>query len=182
MLNGVIFVRLRCIERRGKYLAADVDGVGVCLTAQRRVHNAVWAVEPSPGPSGPAVLLRGAYGRYLLATDAQAATGPTDGVTVVQGDREQQDPPAGMRWEAMHRRGTFIVRCGLGRYLRANGKYFKWRKEVTVAGDNGSTMMQWDIEIVPVRLTRPEITEPIFQVRCCLRSDQPERLTVSDHI
>ncbi|GJN36281.1 hypothetical protein PR202_gb25127 [Eleusine coracana subsp. coracana] len=162
--NGVRFVRLRSIERRGRYLAADVDGAGVCLSGQRGVHNAVWAVDPSPGPDGPAVLLRGAYGRYLLATDAQAATGPSHGVTVVQADRDHRSPPPGMRWEAMDRRGSFVLRCGLGRYLRANGRYLRWRTAVTVAGDNGSTMMQWAIEIVPVRLTRPDITEPIFQL------------------
>ena len=66
VFNGVRFVRLRCCARRGKYLAADVDGLGVCLSGQRGVHNVVWAVHHAAGPDGgPCVLLRGAYGRYL---------------------------------------------------------------------------------------------------------------------
>ncbi|TVT98180.1 hypothetical protein EJB05_56560, partial [Eragrostis curvula] len=165
VFNGVRFVRLRCCTRRGKYLAADVDGRDVCLSGQRGVHNAVWAVQHAAGPDGgPCVLLRGAYGRYLLATDLQAGTGPSHGVAAAQADLRCATPPPGMLWQAIRRRSAFVIRCGTGRYLRANGKYLRWRRAVTVAGDNGSTMMHWVIENVPIRMTRPCILDPTFQL------------------
>ncbi|KAF8666851.1 hypothetical protein HU200_053370 [Digitaria exilis] len=165
VFNGVRFVRLRCSARRGKYLAADVDGLGVCLTSQRSVHNVVWAVHHAPGPDGgPCVLLRGAYGRYLIATSVQAGTGPTHGVLTTQDDLAHAPPPPGMLWQAIPRRSTFVMRSGTGRYLRANGRYLRWRRAVTSAGDNGSTMMQWDIENVPIRMSRPCILDPVCQV------------------
>nr|CAB3459994.1 unnamed protein product [Digitaria exilis] len=164
VFNGVRFVRLRCSARRGKYLAADVDGLGVCLTSQRSVHNVVWAVHHAPGPDGgPCVLLRGAYGRYLIATSVQAGTGPTHGVLTTQDDLAHAPPPPGMLWQAIPRRSTFVMRSGTGRYLRANGRYLRWRRAVTSAGDNGSTMMQWDIENVPIRMSRPCILDPVCQ-------------------
>jgi len=165
VFNGVRFVRLRCCARRGKYLAADVDGLGVCLSGQRGVHNVVWAVHHAAGPDGgPCVLLRGAYGRYLLATSVQAGTGPSHGVLTTQDDLGHTPPPPGMLWQAIPRRSTFVLRSGTGRYLRANGRYLRWRRAVTSAGDNGSTMMQWDIENVPIRMTRPCILDPTYQV------------------
>ncbi|KAJ1261281.1 hypothetical protein BS78_09G016600 [Paspalum vaginatum] len=164
--NGVRFVRLRCCARRGKYLAADVDGLSVCLSGQRGVHNVVWAVHHAAGPDGgPCVLLRGAYGRYLQATTVQAGTGPSHGVLTTQGDLGRDPPPPGMLWQAIRRRSAFVVRSGTGRYLRANGRYLRWRRAVTSAGDNASSMMQWDIENVPVRMTRPCILDPTYQVR-----------------
>jgi len=166
VFNGVRFVRLRCCARRGKYLAADADGSSVCLTGQRGVHNAVWAVHHAAGPDGgPCVLLRGAYGRYLLATSVQAGTGPSHGVVTAQDGLGGSPPPPGMLWQAIPRRTTFVIRSGTGRYLRANGRYLRWRRAVTSAGDNGSTMMQWDIENVPIRMTRPCILDPTYQVR-----------------
>jgi len=166
VFNGVRFVRLRCCARRGKYLAADADGSSVCLTGQRGVHNAVWAVNHAAGPDGgPCVLLRGAYRRYLLATSVQAGTGPSHGVVTAQDGLGGAPPPPGMLWQAIPRRTTFVIRSGTGRYLRANGRYLRWRRAVTSAGDNGSTMMQWDIENVPIRMTRPCILDPTYQVR-----------------
>ena len=166
VFNGVRFVRLRCCARRGKYLAADADGSSVCLTGQRGVHNAVWAVNHAAGPDGgPCVLLRGAYGRYLLATSVQAGTGPSHGVVTAQDGLGGAPPPPGMLWQAIPRRTTFVVRSSTGRYLRANGRYLRWRRAVTSAGDNGSTMMQWDIENVPIRMTRPCILDPTYQLR-----------------
>lgn len=162
--NDASFVRLRCCTRRGKYLAADVDGRNICLSGQRGVHNAVWAVEPVPGPDGQFVLLRGAYGRYLLASDLHAGTGPAHGIIAAQDDLFCSPPPPGMLWQAVRRRSAFVIRSGTGRYLRANGRYLRWRRAVTAAGDNGSSMMQWDIENVPIRMTRPCILDPIYQV------------------
>ncbi|XP_062190979.1 uncharacterized protein LOC133894821 [Phragmites australis] len=165
VFNGVRFVRLRCCARRGNYLAAGVDGQDVCLSSQRGLHNAVWAVQHAAGPDGgPCVLFRGAYGRYLLATDLQADTGPSHGVAAAQDDLSYNPPPPGMLWQAIRRRSTFVIRSSTGRYLRANGRYLRWRRAITVAGDNGSTMMQWAIENVPIRMTRPCILDPTYQL------------------
>ncbi|XP_066364472.1 uncharacterized protein [Miscanthus floridulus] len=165
VFNGVRFVRLRCCARRGKYLAADADGSSVCLTGQHGVHNAVWAVNHAAGPDGgPCVLLRGAYGRYLLATSVQAGTGPSHGVVTAQDGLGGAPPLPGMLWQAIPRWTTFVIRSSTGRYLRANGRYLRWRRAVTSAGDNGSTMMQWDIENVPIRMTRPCILDPTYQL------------------
>ncbi|GJN06104.1 hypothetical protein PR202_ga23796 [Eleusine coracana subsp. coracana] len=172
--NGARFVRLRCRARRGKYLAADVDGRHVCLSGQRGVHNAVWAVEPAGVDGPPFVLLRGAYGRYLVASDLQAGTGPAHGVVAAQADLFCSPPPPGTLWQAVPRQGAFVVRSGTGRYLRANGRYLRWRRAVTAAGDNGSSMMQWDVEDVPIRMTRPCILDPICQMKHLRRSPPTE--------
>jgi hypothetical protein len=169
VFDDVHFVRLRCRVRRTKYLAADDDGRGVCLSSQRAAHNTVWAVQPVEGAvegaeGGPFVLLRGAYGRYLFATDVQAAMGPTHGVTAVQHGRLHPNTPRGMLWQAIRRRASFVMRSAAGRYLRANGKYLRWRVAVTVAGDDGSTMLQWAVEAVPLRLERPTLIDPPPQV------------------
>ncbi|KAL6651207.1 hypothetical protein ACP70R_010132 [Stipagrostis hirtigluma subsp. patula] len=165
VFNGLLFVRLRCRARRGKYLAADVDGSSVCLSGQRAVHNTVWAIQPAVGADGgPYVLLRGAYGRYLLATDFQADVGPPHAVAAFQADLRHDQPPQGILWQAIRRRSSFVIRNATGRYLRANGRFRRWRRTVTVAGDNGSTMMQWVIENVPSRVTRPSILDPTCQL------------------
>ncbi|KQK07749.1 uncharacterized protein LOC104582764 [Brachypodium distachyon] len=167
VFDGVYFVRLRCQVRRNKYLAADDDGRSICLTGQRLSHNTVWAVQHlagSPGAEGgPFVLLRGAYGRYLFATDIQASTGPAHGVTAVQHGRPHRNTPQGLLWQAIRRRRSFVLRSAAGRYLRANGKYLRWRMAVTVAGDTGSTMLQWSVEAVPARLERPTLVDPPAQ-------------------
>ncbi|KAL6626549.1 hypothetical protein ACP70R_030275 [Stipagrostis hirtigluma subsp. patula] len=163
--DDVRFVRLRCCARRGYYLAADVDGRHVCLSRQRGVHNSVWAVQHATDPDGdPCVLLRGAYGRYLLATNVRADTGPSHGVAAVQADLEEDPPPPGMTWAAVPERSSFVLRSFTGRFLRGNGRYLRWRRTVTAARDNGSTMMQWSIHNVPVRITRPCVLDPTYQL------------------
>ncbi|TVU18242.1 hypothetical protein EJB05_34330, partial [Eragrostis curvula] len=159
VFNDVLFVRLRSITREGKYMAADVDGVKVVLSGQRNVYNTVWAVDPTPAPPGhgPCVLLRSAaYGRYLFATNRRAGLGL--GKSVEQVDKEQIEPPPGMLWNVARRGGDFVVRTVTGRYLRANGKHLKFRREVTTTsapmGENTSPMMLWAIEPVPA-VTNP---------------------------
>ncbi|KAK3129235.1 hypothetical protein QOZ80_6BG0474280 [Eleusine coracana subsp. coracana] len=137
------------------YAAAEIDGVGVCLTSQRGTHNTVWAVEHAQGPDRASVLLRGAYGRYLSSAN---------GVVATQADLEQDRRPRGLLWHVMRRRGAFLIGCGLGRYLRANGRYLWWRRGVTVAEDNHSTMLLWTVERVRPRLTRPSILDPTYQL------------------
>ncbi|XP_037473997.1 uncharacterized protein LOC119350102 [Triticum dicoccoides] len=165
VFDEVHFVRLRCRVRRTKYMAADDDGHGVCLSSQRGAHNTVWAVQPMEGAvegaeGGPFVLLRGAYGHYLFATDVQAATGPGHGVQAAQQARPHPNTPRCMLWQAIRREGSFVIRSAGGRYLRANGKYVRWRTAVTVAGDDASAMLQWDVEVVPLRLDRPTLLDP----------------------
>jgi hypothetical protein len=88
-----------------------------------------------------------------------------------QVNREQNNPPHGMLWAAFRLEGgAFTVVCRLGRYIPANGRYLRLRREITVAVDDGSTMMLWTIERVPLRLMGPSIHDPIYQVRCLQRS------------
>ncbi|KAL6865463.1 hypothetical protein ACP4OV_016614 [Aristida adscensionis] len=76
VFDAVRFVRLRSVAL-GDYLAADVDGFGVCLTGQRGAYHTVWAVqEAAPSSGAPCVLLRSAYGRYLVdGSPRQASLG-----------------------------------------------------------------------------------------------------------
>uniref|UniRef100_A0A0E0PGP3 Uncharacterized protein n=1 Tax=Oryza rufipogon TaxID=4529 RepID=A0A0E0PGP3_ORYRU len=158
------FVRLRSSVRSSRYLAAADDGTSVFLCGRRGVHNAVWAVEPVigviPGASaGPYVRLRGAYGRYLVATNYGAGRGPSDGVVAEQRDLGVRPTPPGYLWQAFRRRDSFVLRNGAGRYLRANGRFRRWHKDVSVAGDNASTMMQWRVEVVPPMASRPSLVD-----------------------
>jgi hypothetical protein len=52
VFTGAPYVGLQSRVRRGMYLAADVDGVGVCLSSQHRVHNTVWASSSHRGRTG----------------------------------------------------------------------------------------------------------------------------------
>ncbi|KAF0910442.1 hypothetical protein E2562_002907 [Oryza meyeriana var. granulata] len=141
----------------------------VCLSAQRGAHNTVWAVEhvtgdvPGAAP-GPYVRLRGAYGRYLIATDLQARAGPAHGVTAEQRDAAHHPTPPGWAWQAFRRRSSLLLRNGTGRYLRANGRYLRWRTAVTVACDNASSMMLWAVEVVPPKPGRVTLVDPPAQV------------------
>uniref|UniRef100_A0A0D9WC15 Uncharacterized protein n=1 Tax=Leersia perrieri TaxID=77586 RepID=A0A0D9WC15_9ORYZ len=165
------FVRLRSAVRTSRYLAAADDGQAVFLSGRRAVHNTVWAVEPVAGVvpgaagAGPYVRLRGAYGRYLMATNFESrAGGPSDGVVPEQRDLAVRPTPPPWLWQAFRRRESFVLRNGAGRYLRANGRFRRWRKGVSVAGDNASTMMQWRVEVVPPMITRPFLGDPPAQL------------------
>ncbi|KAL6865311.1 hypothetical protein ACP4OV_016462 [Aristida adscensionis] len=166
VFEGVSFVRLLSRARAGRCVAADVDGGNVCVSRQRRTYNAVWAVEPRALPDGsPCVLLRAAYGRYLVATDDQAEIGPADGVTVLQVDLINAPPPPGFLWHAIRRRGGFLLRSVSGYYLRANGKYCHWRRFVTATPDSGSDMLLWDIQPVPPATRRPTFLHPTRELK-----------------
>uniref|UniRef100_A0A0D9ZTF3 Uncharacterized protein n=1 Tax=Oryza glumipatula TaxID=40148 RepID=A0A0D9ZTF3_9ORYZ len=173
------FVRLRSSVRSSRYLAAADDGTSVFLCGRRGVHNAVWAVEPVigviPGASaGPYVRLRGAYGRYLVATNYGAGRGPSDGVVAEQRDLGVRPTPPGYLWQAFRRRDSFVLRNGAGRYLRANGRFRRWHKDVSVAGDNASTMMQWRVEVLMHR-TNPPVESDLSRVIRYVRADNAGR-------
>ncbi|KAL5202086.1 hypothetical protein ABZP36_013038 [Zizania latifolia] len=169
VFQGVHFVRLRSAVRSKKYLTAGDDGVNVFLCGQRGVHNTVWAVEHVAGVIpragvGPFVRFRGAYGRYLMASNFEASTGPSDGVIPEQRDLTTRPSPPSWLWQAFRRRNSFVLRNGTGRYLRANGRFRRWHRDVSVAGDNASTMMQWWIEVVTTSTTRPTLIDPPAQL------------------
>ena len=72
------------------------------------------------------------------------------------------DPaPLEMLWCAARREGNVVLRNRAGGYLRANGRYLGWRKGVSVADDDGSAMMLWSLEVVPLGL-RSLLIHPIL--------------------
>ncbi|OEL27094.1 hypothetical protein BAE44_0011889 [Dichanthelium oligosanthes] len=138
--QGVGFVRLQSCVRRGRYLAAEENGTGVCLRAgHRAASNIVWTVKAAAGADGEAgVLLRGAYGHYLVASNLPAATGPPGAVIAQQSAiADDSSPPRTFLWQFVRKDGSFVVRNLTGRFLRANGKYLRWRRSATVACDDG---------------------------------------------
>ncbi|KAL6624358.1 hypothetical protein ACP70R_031679 [Stipagrostis hirtigluma subsp. patula] len=163
--DGVVFVRLRSYVRRSQYLAADVDGINVCLTSQRGTYNTVWAVHRGASPDGDAcVLLRSAYGRYLFTTGEPARLGPSHGFFAIQNNLVYNPTRPGFLWQPLRRRSSIVLRNVTGRFLRANGRYCRWLRLATVALDNGSNMMRWIVEKVPVAMTRPDSIDPIRQL------------------
>ncbi|KAL6897784.1 hypothetical protein ACP4OV_006743 [Aristida adscensionis] len=159
------FVRLHSRARRGMYAAADVDGARVVLTPQRAVHNAVWAVQHAAAADGtPYALLRGAYGRYLAASPAPPGAGASHPRAAAQGEVAGDPPCSGLMWHAHPRRCGFVLRSGSGRFLRAAGRFLRWRRAVTAGADDGGAALQWAVERVPVRMTRPSILDPARQL------------------
>ncbi|TVU38425.1 hypothetical protein EJB05_11794, partial [Eragrostis curvula] len=157
--HGARLVRLRCCAR-GMYLAAEEDKTGVCLRRGRRAaDNVLWSARPAAGPEGAAaVLLCGFYGLFLAASDRPASVGPPDAVEAQQRALDDDSaPPPDMLWQAVcssSEDGFLFRNCG-GRFLRANGKYLRWRRGVTVAAsDNSSSMLRWAVEAVPVEQER----------------------------
>uniref|UniRef100_A0A0D3G2J2 DUF569 domain-containing protein n=1 Tax=Oryza barthii TaxID=65489 RepID=A0A0D3G2J2_9ORYZ len=138
-----------------------------------RAHLPVIGVIPGAS-AGPYVRLRGAYGRYLVATNYGAGRGPSDGVVAEQRDLGVRPTPPGYLWQAFRRRDSFVLRNGAGRYLRANGRFRRWHKDVSVAGDNASTMMQWRVEVLMHR-TNPPVESDLSRVIRYVRADNAGR-------
>jgi hypothetical protein len=155
VLQNAPFVRLRSCDR-GLYLAADEKEREVFLSSGRAAANTLWGVHLVFDDGGePAVLFKSTYGRYLFAPDFPATIGPHGAVNVVQINysRGNWSPLPNITWKVARRQGGFIIKSSGGLLLRANGKYLKWRKTVTVAGDSSSRMMLWNI--APIDLERP---------------------------
>ncbi|TVU38419.1 hypothetical protein EJB05_11788, partial [Eragrostis curvula] len=171
--HGARLVRLRCCAR-GMYLAAEEDKTSVCLRRGRRAaDNVLWSARPAAGPEGAAaVLLCGSYGLFLAASDRPASVGPPDAVEAQQRALDDDSaPPPDMLWQAVcssSEDGFLFRNCG-GRFLRANGKYLRWRRGVTVAAsDNSSSMLRWAVEAVPVEQERLlDLGRPGRQVPAC---------------
>ncbi|KAI4965521.1 hypothetical protein ZWY2020_051622 [Hordeum vulgare] len=130
--------------------AARTTRCGRCSTWRAR-----WRA-PRAGPSSSSAAPTAA----TSSPRTQANTGPGHGVQASQQPRPHPNTPRCMLWQAIRREPSFIIRNAGGRYLRANGKYLRWRTAATVAGDDGSAMMQWDVQAVPLRLDRPTLIDP----------------------
>ena len=168
----------------GAYLHAGKDGVGVSLRRRRASLNAAWAVHLHRDVEDtPCVLLHSAaYGRYLAVTDVPARRG----FRVAQRCYDQEHAEA-IRWQAVSTgSGDDILLRHVGdrdryHYLRANRKYLRWKKGVSVDNfENVSDMMQWVVEPIPARLGMPAIPGPIrvsstsgFLFSNCFRSAEP---------
>jgi hypothetical protein len=158
-------VRLQSRGRKGMYLHAGDDGVGVYLSRERASLHAAWQVHRVVRDGETYVLLHGAaYGRYLKATDDPEPSGHL-GRDVVQGVYDDEDdnavywlPAAGpadgvdevLRLHHIHD----------NRALRANGKYFKWRTGISADDYNGDTMMHWVVKPIPPRPSTPALPHP----------------------
>lgn len=168
------FVRLRSSVRSSRYLAAADDGTSVFLCGRRGVHNAVWAVEPVigviPEPARGPTSASAARTAGTSWRPTTAPGGPSDGVVAEQRDLGVRPTPPGYLWQAFRRRDSFVLRNGAGRYLRANGRFRRWHKDVSVAGDNASTMMQWRVEVVPPMASRPSLVDLPAQVNLMCRN------------
>ncbi|KAK3131711.1 hypothetical protein QOZ80_6AG0510260 [Eleusine coracana subsp. coracana] len=148
-------VRLQSRDRRGMYLHADEDAVGVSLSPVRASLSAVWQVLHVQRGGVTFVLLHNAaYGRYLKATEHAAPRGHL-GKRVVQGVYNEEQDEADLCWTpARVAEGSdkILLRHISHRLLRGNGKYCWWRTGVSV-GDylDPDTMAQWVVESVPRR-------------------------------
>jgi hypothetical protein len=179
VFEGLEFVRLRSV-RGGAYVHAAEDGRSVRLDPRRESHNAVWAVRRRfcSDKAVHCVLLRGAYGRYLGAPDANvtatAAAGsfrsrsrylcplPSPCRAAAQRDFDRSEILA-ILWQplATGSQGVFQLRDASGRYLRANPRcLLPCRPGVSVSACSGlGKASQWMVEPVP-RGGRPELPRP----------------------
>ncbi|KAK3131678.1 hypothetical protein QOZ80_6AG0509870 [Eleusine coracana subsp. coracana] len=134
-------VRLQSRDRRGMYLHADEDAVGVSLSPVRASLSAVWQVLHVQRGGVTFVLLHNAaYGRYLKATEHAAPRGHL-GKRVVQGDYDlfEEDAVAWRPVAVDNANGEILLEhVSSNSFLRANGKYCRWRTAVSVDVENPS--------------------------------------------
>jgi hypothetical protein len=66
-----------------------------------------------------------------------------------------------MWWTTPGKSGSVVLLNGTSaglRALRANGRYRRWHRGVTVEAINRSrvtSMMEWEVEVIPMRVERP---------------------------
>ncbi|KAF7045396.1 hypothetical protein CFC21_054507 [Triticum aestivum] len=156
-------VRLRS-RALGGYLHAADDGESVVLRRSRASLNAAWEVHLRPnGGRGVHLLLHSAaYGRYLAANTAAPAPPGHRGSRAEQRDYDHPVVPDIM-WEAVRAgsQGDVMLRTVGGHYLRANGRYRRWKNGVSVDGDYITTMARWAVERIPRREGAPALPPPI---------------------
>ncbi|KAJ1258187.1 hypothetical protein BS78_10G055800 [Paspalum vaginatum] len=153
-------VRLMNLVREA-YLFADEDGTGVSLSMRRETLNTAWQVHRIVRRGVDCVLLHNAANsQYLSSTFNHAPFGH-------HGDRAVQNvywyhAQEEVAWE-VEGVGDRIVRLRhvTNRFLRANGRYFRWYNGVSIDADHRqSTMMYWKVESIPLRSAPPDLPYP----------------------
>ncbi|XP_062209018.1 uncharacterized protein LOC133910745 [Phragmites australis] len=154
------YVRLVNRGRSGGYLFADDTGRGVSVDLRRSMVNTVWAVQILRTARATHVLLRGAYGRYLAVTRNEPPPGHV-GFYVAQRNFDDPEDDYIEWWTSPGKRGSILLLHGTAgglRALRANGRYRRWNRGVTVEAVNLSrvtSMMEWEVQVVPFTVERP---------------------------
>jgi hypothetical protein len=152
---------VRLLNRgRGGYLFADETGRGVSIDHRRGMANAAWVVRILETDTNYHVLLRSAYGRHLAVTRVAAAPGHV-GCDAAQRGFDDPDDAHVMWWTTPGKSGSVVLLNGTSaglRALRANGRFRRWHRGVTVEAINRSrvtSMMEWEVEVIPMRVERP---------------------------
>lgn len=145
----VEFLRLSTVLNDAYLHAAD-DGRSVRLDACQVSYNAVWAVERRPWTDGqgrvtPYILLRGAYGRYLGATDTPSSCFPCLRVVAAQHDFDEA-MVKDIMWQVFKRDDGMIT------LLSATGCYLEYYSRPR----SSSTTRLWKVDVLP-RLSRPQL-------------------------
>ncbi|KAM0839279.1 hypothetical protein ACQ4PT_060421 [Festuca glaucescens] len=143
---------VRLLNRgRGGYLFADETGRGVSVDRRREMVNTAWVAQVLETDTNYHVLLRSAYGRHLAVTRAQAPEGHV-GCGAAQCAFDGPDDAHVMWWTTPGKGGSVVLLHGTSanlRALRANGRYRRWHRCVTVEAINRSrvtSMMEWEVE------------------------------------
>jgi hypothetical protein len=153
---------VRLVNRgRGGYLFADDTGRGVSVDHRRNAANTAWAVQILRTPRSAHVLLRGAFGRYLAVTDDAPPRPGHVGFHVAQCVFDTPNDRHIEWWTTPGNLGSVLLLHGTAgglRALRANGRYKRWKRGVTVEAVNFSrvtSMMEWEVQVIPMRVERP---------------------------
>lgn len=153
------YVRLRN-RGRGGYLCADETGRGVSIDHRREMVNTAWAVMVLETDTNYFVLLRGAYGRHLAVTRDEAGPGHI-GFDAAQCAFDEPEDTHVMWWTTPGKKGSVVLLHGTSARLsalRANGRFRRWHRRVTVEAINRSrvtSMMEWEVQVIPMRVERP---------------------------
>jgi hypothetical protein len=152
---------VRLLNRgRGGYLFADETGRGVSVDGRRGMANTAWVAQVVETDTNYHVLLRSAYGRHLAVTRAPAPEGHV-GCGAAQCAFDGPDDAHVMWWTTPGKGGSVVLLHGTSASLtalRANGRYRRWHRGVTVEAINRSrvtSMMEWEVEVIPLRVERP---------------------------
>ncbi|KAI4963431.1 hypothetical protein ZWY2020_014105 [Hordeum vulgare] len=153
------YVRLRN-RGRGGYLCADETGRGVSVDHRRGMANTAWVAQVLETDTNYFVLLRGAYGHHLAVTRDDAPPGHV-GCSAAQCAFDDPDDSHVMWWSTPGKSGSVVLLHGTSASLsalRANGRYRRWHRGVTVEAINRSrvtSMMEWEVQVIPMRVERP---------------------------
>lgn len=145
---------------RGGYLFADETGRGVSVDHRRGMVNTAWVVQIVETKTSYHALLRGAYGRHLAVTRAQPRPGHV-GWSAAQCVFDEPEDTHVMWWTTPGKKGSVVLLHGTSANLgalRANGRYRRWHRCVTVEAINRTrvtSMMEWEVEVIPLRVERP---------------------------